>query len=675
MKLQEELRIIQYNLQVKDTLQMVPEEIAGSVERAGANAVVLNVGGIYAWYDSKVPFHHINEYLPDGEELLEKILECCHRRDIAVIGRFDFSKAEDVAYLQHPEWFVQTVEGRPVAYGSGRMGGWSLLFSTCINGGYRNEEFAVPVLEEAMEKLELDGIFFNAPHMERCHCERCRRKYKEHYGEELPPNPEDWHDSWASECLRDNMDLLYRTVKKKRPDMPVILYYGTYRQGKSILPENLDQRYATADFICTEAQDILSAGKKALPDIWKPTLNMKLGSCVQGRPKPFGIIHSCPGMDWRHTGLPAAEYEFWMSQIPAAGGLLWHSLTGFEATIPDKREMKTVERVNRKAQKAAEHMRGAKQEADVLLLWNAGVSEQGYVEGLMKGHIPFSVMDVWHLEPEKMAGYPLVIVPDGFWADEKTAALLLAYVKQGGSVLLEKTDEQGMNGLDKLLGISPDVTRGRMLEAAYGRMEDGGACCRKNLEDTVYIPVKGDVLYVRKIENARALMTLVPPFAPLDGVGAPPERASLPVVHTQLPLLLENRIGKGNVIGCFFSLSGLMRTVGLGDVQQLFENCVRYLLEENRHFDGSELETGIFAYHWADAGHIWIHLINGIGERPLRTSHICREVKFKVRVEGRVKSVRSVLEESDILWEQTQNWVSIQSDRLAVWDMIEIERG
>ena len=71
----DDLRIVQYNLQIKDTDKMVPEEIAESLERLCANAVVLNVGGIYAWYPSRVKYHHINEYLPAERPLLKEIIE------------------------------------------------------------------------------------------------------------------------------------------------------------------------------------------------------------------------------------------------------------------------------------------------------------------------------------------------------------------------------------------------------------------------------------------------------------------------------------------------------------------------------------------------------------------------------------------------------------------------
>ena len=52
----EDLRIIQYNLQVQDTEKMIPKEIAQGVKGMGGNAVVLNAGGIYAWYETGGPF-------------------------------------------------------------------------------------------------------------------------------------------------------------------------------------------------------------------------------------------------------------------------------------------------------------------------------------------------------------------------------------------------------------------------------------------------------------------------------------------------------------------------------------------------------------------------------------------------------------------------------------------
>ena len=64
---QKPLRVIQTNLQVKDTPLMDPEKIAADIEALGGNALVMNVGGIYAWYPTRLSYHTLNPYLPKTE--------------------------------------------------------------------------------------------------------------------------------------------------------------------------------------------------------------------------------------------------------------------------------------------------------------------------------------------------------------------------------------------------------------------------------------------------------------------------------------------------------------------------------------------------------------------------------------------------------------------------------
>ena len=112
--------------------------------------------------------------------------------------------------------------------------------------------------------------------------------------------------------------------------------------------------------LCAEAQDILSQGIENITPFWLPSLNAKYGSVPEHMPAPFGIIHSCPGMDWRHAGLPEAEYQSWMSRVAANGANLWHSLTGFKETIGDQRLLRTIKAVNQDAVQVEMAMNGSK---------------------------------------------------------------------------------------------------------------------------------------------------------------------------------------------------------------------------------------------------------------------------------------------------------------------------
>jgi len=101
------LRVIQTNLQVRDTKAIRPDILAEQLKQMGANALVFNVGGIYAWYDTEVLYHNKNTFLPKDFDLLNNVIEECHKREIKFIARFDFSKADDYVYLNKTQWFVR----------------------------------------------------------------------------------------------------------------------------------------------------------------------------------------------------------------------------------------------------------------------------------------------------------------------------------------------------------------------------------------------------------------------------------------------------------------------------------------------------------------------------------------------------------------------------------------
>ncbi|WFR59461.1 family 10 glycosylhydrolase [Anaerocolumna sp. AGMB13025] len=677
---QRPLRIIQYNLQVKDTPKMKAVKIAEDLKELDANAVVLNVGGIYAWYPSKIQYHHINEYLPEDQDLLKNLIEECHKQGVKVIARFDFSKTDDYVYLQKPGWFVSDTEKKPLIYGKERMGEWSQLITTCVNGGYRNEELAMPVIEEVLHNYEIDGIFFNAPQMEECHCGNCRRKYRERYGKVLPDRKEEFETDWTEQCLRDNIGNLYSLVKNIRKEVPVILYYSTFEEGRNNRVDNLDHRYETADLICTEAQDVLSKGAKKIPQAFKPALNMKLGNSVENKPLPCGIIHSSPGMDWRHTGITPAEYLYWMSQVPANRGIIWHSLTGFNDTISDKRILKSVGQINHNIKKCEVYMEDAVSVSQVVLLWNGSEAAMGWAEAMINIQCQFDLLDKFHFNLDKLKEYAVLVIPGDFELDEDTAELLQEYIDFGGKVILESIAETQTDWIPKLAGLKPVMSASSYLTASYIRFEPEGAVLKNKLEEVELLPHRGRVLYVEPENFTKTLLTLVPPFAPLDGVGAPPERASMCVSHTELPLCTLKRTGKGALLFLPFELSKLALEFKFSEYYQLMKNCLDYMLGENQVFsmdNSTELSYagGLQAMVYSKEGKRMIHLVNGIGQRPLTNTIPCYNIKFRVKKGNgdRVSEVISVIGQEEVDWEEKKDYVYITLRRLDVWDMILIQ--
>ncbi|MBD2848554.1 hypothetical protein IDH44_25530 [Paenibacillus sp. IB182496] len=683
-------RFVQTNLQVKDTDKIEPRRLARQMKELGATALVFNVGGIYAWYPSQVEGHHVNEHLPEGRDLLAEVIEACHAEELRLIARLDFSKTDDVVYLRHPDWFVRDAAGQPQIVGGRRPGPWSLLMTTCINGPYRNEAVAIPVLEEVLDRYAVDGIFFNAPHYVRCYCRTCQEKYMARYGEPLPPEGAELAPDWASVCIRDNMDKMYGYVKRRQPDLPMILYYNLYR-------DNLYARLETADMLCTEPQDVLSEGHQRIPEFWKPALSIKLGRSAPGHPVPLGIVHSSPGMEWRHTGLPPAEYRFWLSQIPAHGGSIWHSLTGLPETITDKRILETVGAFNQQVECVEDAMHGAAPLAEVALMWTADAAAESWADGLINRQIPFDVLLAEQATSERLARYKALILPEGIALGDAFVEVLAGYAEAGGHVLLEGAAPEQPRLL-ALLGLAGGATVSEPLSAAYLRFEgvvegtaegstdvaidraiegtsgDTDNPLQRSMAQTELIAHRGRVHYVRTASaSARVLATLVPPFSPLESVGAPPERASLPVSHTDIPLAVHHRVGRGGAVYLAFSLSALLGEFRLGEHYQLLDNALGVALGSDRllqtsHYPG--LQTTLFE----KPGQMLLHLVNGAGRRPLAAALPLHEIAVDLRVEGRtVTGVRELMSGEALPYTVAGGRLRLTVVRLDVWACVAVE--
>ncbi len=672
---EEPLRVMQYNLQVADTPGMDAAKIARETEELACNAVVMNVGGIYAWYPSEVPFHHVNEFLPKDRDLLEELITEFHKRNIRFIARFDFSITDDTTYLQKPQWFARHADKSPYFQGEKRMGNWSLFLSTCALNGYRNEAVALPVMREALTKYDIDGVFFNAPMASPCHCEKCRAKYLETYGTPMPEDETSWDPQWLSDCTKYNIGNVYRAIKETREEVPMILYYIPYSWkgiGFHIDRDSIYDRYQTADLICTEAQDVLSRGSEGIPRTAQPILAMKAGMRDDEAFRPFGIIHSCPGMDWRHTGLPVAEYLPWMAQIPASGGVLWHSVTGYPDTIHDKRILQAIDQVDHMIADTEAEMDGAKNCSEVLVCWDGDAKAYSLCDALLKNHITFDLMQDYSVSLERMKGYRSVLVPDGLLKNKAIREAATAYAAEGGKVLVENSDPDTTLLMREVLGVREDMSMGEYLTASYMRIEDAGRCVTADME-TDKLALRGQVTYCHPVEGAETLLTLIPPFAPVDVTGRPPERASIPVPKTDIPLLIRHRYGKGEVLFMPFCLSDLIGEYKLFDHYHLLGNMVDALLGR-RALEVSGPST-IHVTAFCKEDRQLIHLVNETGERPLRETVPVAGIRISAAIpEGKsVKGVRATLEGRELTCEVKDGRVEINLPRLDVWQMIVIE--
>ena len=658
------LRIIQTNLQVRDTDAINADRIAQQIDDLGGNALVFNVGGIYAWYDTDVTHHRPNPHLPDGRNLVGEVIDACHEHNIAFIGRVDFSKADDRVYAQRPEWFARDTDGNAAPIGAERPGGWPILRSTCVNSDYRKEAVAIPVIEELLERYDMDGIFYNAPQYVRCHCDNCRRRYERTYNEPFPEAADEFQDEWPEHCVRENMAQRYELINDIAPDVEMILYYDSHGR-------NLTQRSATTDLLCTESQNVLSRGHQGLPDRWKPARTMKIANSQPDGPPPVGIIHACPGMDWRHIGIPPAEYAYWVSQIPANNGHVWHTLTGVPDTIADNRIFDVVSTVNERTAAVASQMETAQSAARCVLLWDRSTASRALLDGLTHGGIPFDLLLPAQVDASRLHDYELVIVP-ATWEDaDETIDAITEYVRDGGRLLIEGDLPDDAVELATVLGVDGNTVAGDDLVASYARFETPPEHpFRTGLKETDLLGHRGPVHYCEASTDASVLMTLVPQWSPLEAVGRPPERASIPVEHTDTPMAI---VGPSEQTLYFpFALSELLDEFRLADQYQLLRNAVDLLLADEKFIEvepTAALQVTPFA---VEDGYL-VHVVNGVGSRPLTENTPLQSVDIRMKAGNDVSSVHAVFDDHELSFDQEGEYISFSIPLVDVWEAISIE--
>ena len=156
-------------------------------KRTETQGVIVNAGGIVAYYPTKVPLHHQAEYL-NGRDLFGELCRAAHEDGLMVFARMDSNRAHEDLYHAHPDWFARRSNGQPYKADD--------LFVTCINSPYY-EQYLPDVLREIVARSHPEGFTDNSwAGMGRaniCYCENCERKFRAKSGKAIPRQA-NWDD-------------------------------------------------------------------------------------------------------------------------------------------------------------------------------------------------------------------------------------------------------------------------------------------------------------------------------------------------------------------------------------------------------------------------------------------------------------------------------------------------
>src|SRR5215831_10510079 len=221
----------QINFNERDPVAMDVNGWADYWASLKVDTVLINGGGIVAFYPTQVPYHHRSEFL-GSRDLFGEMAAALEKRNLYVVARMDCNYAYEEALKAHPEWFERNRDGSPRRHNEST---W--LFKTCMFSGYFTEQMPA-IYREINGRYPVAAFFTNGwpstGALSVCYCDNCRKVYREEVGG-IPPEDTDAADPRYRKYYAVFMDRVLQVwrlwdsvAKEKRTDS---VYVGNLGGG------------------------------------------------------------------------------------------------------------------------------------------------------------------------------------------------------------------------------------------------------------------------------------------------------------------------------------------------------------------------------------------------------------------------------------------------------------
>jgi hypothetical protein len=660
-------------------------------KRTQVEGVIINAGGIVAYYPSEVPFHQPAQFL-DGRDLFGELCRAAQQEGLAVFARMDSNRAHLDLYRAQPGWFTMDAAGKPYKAGD--------LFVTCINGPYYDEHIPA-IMREIIERYHPEGFTDNSwsglgrAHI--CHCQNCQKKFQALTGHSIPRDK-----NWNSQVYRQWIEWNYarrlelwdaNNAVTRTAGGPDCIWVGMNSgsisgQGQSF--RDYKQICARTDMIMLDHQARSDANGfqhngetgKLIHSLlgWDKLIPESMAMYQAGRPT------------FRLSSKPEPEARMWMIE-GIAGGLQpwWHHVGAYHE---DRRMYRTAGPFYRWHKLNQEFLVNRHPIASVGVVWSQQNNDffgrddaellvelpwRGLTQALIRARIPYLPVHADHIERDAPLFSALILPNLAAMSDEQVASVR-RFVKGGGgllatgesSLLDQWGDPRPDFALSDLFGVHLEEASSAGDEAkrkrhasetahSYLRLSperralvDGPITGSEPLvtterheilrgfEETDILPFGGVLEPLRLESSAQVLMTFVPPF-PIY----PPETAWMRTPETDLPGLILNSVsGAGRVA---FLPSDLDRRFGrdnLPDHGQLLANLVRWVAREDIPLavQGAGL---IDCQLYQQPGRLILHLVNltspGAWRQPLHELIQIGPLRVRVKLPADVRGKRARL--------------------------------
>lgn len=585
-------------------------------KRTQIQGVIINAGGIFAYYPSKFPLHYRPAALGD-RDLYGELTRAAHDDGLVVLARMDSNRAHEAFYQAHRDWFAVDAGGKPYRAGE--------LYVSCINGPYY-EEYLPDVLREIIERSCPEGITDNSwSGLDRgsiCYCQHCARRFRERTGKPLPTR-HDWNDpvyrewiQWSYARRLEVWDLNNRVTKVAGgADCLWLGMNSGSISGQSRSFRDCKEIYARTEIVMLDHQsrgDSEGFQHNALTGKlihgllgWDKLIPESMPMYQMGRPT------------FRLASKPEAETRMWMV-AGFAGGIQpwWHHISAYHE---DRRMYRTAEPILHWHKANEQYLVNRRPIASVGVVWSQRNTDfygrdnpeelveqpwRGFTQALIRARIPYLPVHADHIEREG-PNLAVLILPNLAAMSDGQVAAVRRFVERGGALIATGETSLYHEWGDPL----PDFALADLLGVTGGKPKRGGADRRisetrhtylrltpelrgrvygpkigdeppiagerhpvlAGFDETDMLPFGGTLESLTVNGTAKVLLTFIPPFPMF-----PPETAWMREPRTNIPGLVLNESDHHRVAYLPADIDRRFAIDNLPDHGDLLANLVRW---------------------------------------------------------------------------------------------------
>jgi len=705
--------------------------------RTHVQGIIVNAGGIFAYYPSDLPYTHPAKYL-DKRDLLGELVDVAREDGLVVIARMDSNRVHENVFNAHPDWIAVDQEGQPYRAGE--------LYITCIDSPYY-DKYLPEVLREITRKYHPDGFTDNS----YSGLDRNRISYSSHATERFRrfsgmhlPGRKDWSDpvylSWL-ECSYQRRieiwDMNNQVVKESGGED--CLWMGMV--GGDFAQQGVNFR---------DLKEIASRSKMVMVDFQSRqrhggfSQNSEVGKLIHGlvgweTPVIESMAQYAHGQPFRISAAQGQEARLWMVAGFAGGIMPWYHHIG--AYHDDRRQYMLAEELLSWHAANEQYLVNRTPVASVGVVWSQTNADyygrdesyqkvtmpwQGITRALVRArvlYLPVHVDDIGH----QSVDLDVLILPNLAAMSDDQCQDIRDFVRKGGSVIatFESSlfDSKGIHrpnfGLGDLLGVKYTGGIGTMNFGNQSRWDlwehhsylrlhpefhvssqaDGEvneefedqlekySCYRvrhpvlEGFEETDSLPFGGTWIDVKADPDAIVPLTYGNPFPVY-----PPETAYTLSPDSGIPVLVLRDSGWGGRIAYIAAdLDRCYAMDNLPDHARLLESLFRWTA--GGKFPLEVKGTGLIDCNlYRQDNRLVLHLVNlsGSGEYPLHemlpvgpiTVHLTGEAISYISEKNLMKiNVQPLVEEQEILVKTGEDWLEFLIPTILSHEVLVIGTG